>query len=101
MVRVIWTDEATQDLKKIYDFISLDSKFYARRQLTKLRRRTVILKTFPNSGEVVAIFDDDQIRTLVEGVYIILYKVMDVKLVAILAVHHSARNIETTLRLLK
>ncbi|MBK8110437.1 MAG: type II toxin-antitoxin system RelE/ParE family toxin [Saprospiraceae bacterium] len=35
MVRIIWTDTATSDLKDIYDFISQDSKALRKRQVTK------------------------------------------------------------------
>ncbi|MBL0084074.1 MAG: type II toxin-antitoxin system RelE/ParE family toxin [Saprospiraceae bacterium] len=39
MVRIIWTDTATRDLKDIYDFISQDSKLYPKRLLKSETRR--------------------------------------------------------------
>jgi len=38
MVRINWTNQAVADLNNIYTFISIDSKFYAKRE-TILKRR--------------------------------------------------------------
>lgn len=45
MVRIKWLRSAKIDLKEIYDFISLDSKKYARFQIEKIQNKTEILKT--------------------------------------------------------
>jgi len=44
MVRINWTFQAKSDLKNIAEFISKNSKLYAKRQVLKTRNRTDILK---------------------------------------------------------
>lgn len=43
MVRINLTFQAKNDLKDIADYISKDSKHYAKRQVLKIRKRTNIL----------------------------------------------------------
>ena len=40
MVRLIWTELASLELQEIYEFISHDSKNYAKRQVKRIRQRT-------------------------------------------------------------
>ena len=44
MVKISWLKEARDDLKDIFDYISRDSKKYAKRQVDKIILRTQILK---------------------------------------------------------
>jgi len=66
VVRINWTKQAVNDLKNVYDYISLDSKYYAKRQVTKLKIRTHILKDFIEIGRVVPEFERKEIRELIE-----------------------------------
>ncbi|MBK8109987.1 MAG: type II toxin-antitoxin system RelE/ParE family toxin [Saprospiraceae bacterium] len=75
MVRIIWTDTATSDLKDIYDFISQDSKLYAKRQVTKIRNKTNVLKSSKYLGKVVEEIGIPIIREIVEGNYRIIYQI--------------------------
>ena len=45
MVRVNWTFQAKDDLKAIAEYISKDSKHYAKLQVIRLKNRTRVLKT--------------------------------------------------------
>ena len=49
MVKLIWTDQAIDDLGNIGDYIALNSEHFARLTIKKLKDRTDILKTFPRS----------------------------------------------------
>lgn len=40
MVRLIWTELESLELQEIYEFISHDSKNYAKRQVKRIRQRT-------------------------------------------------------------
>jgi plasmid stabilization system protein ParE len=53
MAQINWTKRSIQDLKSIYDYISLDSTFYAARFISKLIKRVDILIEFPESGRMV------------------------------------------------
>ena len=44
MVRINWTFQAKEDLKAIAEYISKDSKSYAKLQVIRLKNRTIIIK---------------------------------------------------------
>lgn len=93
MVRINWTETATSDLKDIYDFISQDSKLYAKRQVIKIRNKTNILKTSKYLGKVVEEIGIPTIREIMEGNYRIIYQIRNEREIAILTIHHSARDL--------
>lgn len=92
MVKVIWTDLAVSDLKAIHDYISLDSKAYADKFISKVIDRVDQLEKFPKSGRKVPEFNNEQIRELIEGSYRIIYKIQEDH-VGVARVHHAARKI--------
>lgn len=94
MVRVKWLLSAKEDLKEIYDYISFDSKRYAKLQVERIQERTEILKNHIESGKIVDEINDPQIRELTEGNYRIIYKVINVSEVNILMVHHGAKDLK-------
>ena len=94
MVRIVWTELATSELKEIYDFIAQDSKLYAQRQVLKIRNRTKILKTSKYSGKIVEEIGSPIIREIIEGNYRIIYQVRSKAEVVILTIHHGARDLK-------
>ncbi len=94
MVQINWTNLAVEDLKGIHDYISRDSKKYAKIQVLRLRTRTNILKKHPLSGKQVPEYNDDNFRELIEGNYRIIYKLVSVERIDILTIHHSSRDLE-------
>lgn len=92
MGRINWTNQAVNDLKNIYDYIAVDSKYYARRELSKIKLRTQKLSEYSDIGRIVPEFNDPSIRELIEGRYRIIYKVLNSKEVDILTIHHSSRE---------
>ena len=93
MVRINWTFQAKNDLKDIADYISKDSKLYAKRQVLKIRNRTNILKFNIHSGRNVPEIQDEDMREIIEGNYRIIYRVINETRIDILTVHHSARDL--------
>ena len=93
MVRINWTFQAKNDLKDIADYISKDSKLYAKRQVLKIRNRTNILKSNIHSGQNVPEIQDEDVRGIIEGNYRIIYRVVNETRIDILTVHHSARDL--------
>jgi toxin ParE1/3/4 len=93
MVQIRWTNLAAEDLKGIYDFISRDSKAYAKIQVVRIRTRTKILKDYPLSGKLIPEYQDERYRELIEGSYRIIYKLIDDNTIDILTIHHSARDL--------
>jgi len=93
MVRINWTFQAKDDLKTIAEYISKDSKQYAKLQVIRLKNRTKILKTQIRAGKIVPEIDQENIRELIEGNYRIIYKIVEDNQIDILTIHHSARDL--------
>ena len=93
MVRINWTIQAKEDLKSILDYISIDSKKYAKLQVLRIMRRTQILKSHIRIGKVVVEIQNKNIREIVLGNYRIIYKIVTESRVDILTIHHSARDL--------
>jgi hypothetical protein len=53
MVRINWTIHAKNDLQVVAEYISKDSKKYAKLQILRIITRTKILKSQVYSGKVV------------------------------------------------
>jgi addiction module RelE/StbE family toxin len=94
MVRIKWLVSAKNDLKEIYDYISFDSKRYAKLQLERIQNSTEILKTQIEIGKIVDEIGDPKIREIVEGNYRIIYKIISKNELHILMVHHGARDLK-------
>jgi len=73
-VRVIWSDEALNDLETIYDFLAENSQPAAQRIVESILSRSGQLESFPESGAKETIKSNDkEYRYLVEGNYKIIY----------------------------
>lgn len=93
MVQIKWTEQARKDLFDIFEYISIDSKKYAQRQIIRIKARTRILKRNPEIGKPLSELPDSAYRELIEGNYRIIYKVLNSARVDILTIHHSARDL--------
>ena len=93
MVRVIWSELASNELQEIFYYISKDSKQYAKRQIIRIRQKTKKLKTSKYIGKEVNEIGIPTIREIIEGNYRIIYKVLNDHEVVILTIHHSAREL--------
>ncbi len=94
MVKLIWTDQAINDLGDIGDYIAENSEKYAKLTVQNLFERVNILKTFPLSGRIVPEKNHENVRELIEGSYRIIYEIVSNEQVNILTVYHSARDLK-------
>lgn len=94
MVKLIWTDQAINDLGNIGDYISENSEKYAKLTVKKLFEKTTTLSTYPKAGRVVPEKNDENVRELIEGNYRIIYEIVSAEQINILTVHHSARDLK-------
>jgi toxin ParE1/3/4 len=94
MVKLIWTDQAINDLGDIGDYIAENSEKYAKLIVKKLFERTDILKTFPQAGRIVPEKNEEDLRELIEGNYRIIYEIISTDQINILTVYHSARDLK-------
>lgn len=92
MVKIVWTRKAVSDLKSIFNFISTDSRIYARQWIDKLVARVDQLSEFPKSGRIIPEKNDPSFREIIEGNYRIFYKLQKGSVI-ILRVHSSYRQI--------
>ena len=97
MVQIKWLPLAKNDLLEIYDYISLDTKKYAKYQVQKPQNKTEILKKQIYLGKIVPEFAQENIRELIEGKYRIIYKIENELEIKILMIHHSARLLSSRL----
>jgi addiction module RelE/StbE family toxin len=75
MAEIIWTKWAIKDLKSIFEFVSIDSKFYAVRFIDSIISRVDQLSKYPLSGRIVPEKNNPIIRELINGNYRIIYKI--------------------------
>ena len=90
-MKVTWSDEATDQLEGIYNFLTRNSELYARQLVDKLVIRADALGDFPLMGRNAERYDDPNIRELVVVPYIIVYFVARDQ-IEILTVLNSARE---------
>lgn len=93
MVKVNWTIQSKSDLVTIAEYISQDSKAYARVQIKRIRSRANQICDHPQSGRVVPEIGDPTIRELILGSYRIIYLIVSANRVDILTIHHSAKQL--------
>jgi addiction module RelE/StbE family toxin len=94
MVKLIWTDQALDDLGDIGDYIAENSEKYAKLTVKNLFERPDILKTFPQAGRIVPEKNEENLRELIEGNYRIIYEIVSADQINILTVYHSARDLK-------
>lgn len=97
MVKLNWTEQATNDLVSIGQYIERDSLKYAKIQIKRIRAKAKLLRKFPLSGRIVPEMGNDVIRELILGNYRIIYKIISKKRIDILTIHHSARLLDDTI----
>ena len=89
MTSVEWTQSAISDLAAIYEYIAVDSPRYALMVVDRLTKRTDQLAVFPTSGQMVAEYQREDIREVIEYSYRILYHVGE-STISIIALIHGA-----------
>jgi len=90
-MRVVFDDEALEDLQRIFEWISKDNPKAADALVTHIfdRAERLAAPELSHMGRPGLV---DGTRELVEGPYIIVYKVFDDGKIVILTVAHGARD---------
>ena len=91
MVKLVWTNLSTEDLKDIFDYIAKDSSRYASITINKIYNRAQDIIDNPYVGRIVPEINVKIIREVIFGNYRIVYKITSESQVDILRVYHSAR----------
>jgi toxin ParE1/3/4 len=95
MVKLVWTELSTEDLKEIFDYIAIDSVRYASITVNKIYNRAQGIIYNPYIGRIVPEININVIREVISGNYRIVYKIINEFQVDILRVYHSARLLKT------
>jgi toxin ParE1/3/4 len=77
MVKLIWTELSTEDLKEIFDYIAKDSVRYASITLNKIYNREQDIIYNPYVGRIVPEINIKVIREVISGNYRIVYKIIN------------------------
>jgi toxin ParE1/3/4 len=88
-VKIVWTEPARQDLRDIFIYISEENPNAARRLLSKIKERAVLLQDNPLLGRMGRV-DGTRELVITETQYILPYRIKE-KQIQILAVFHGAR----------
>jgi plasmid stabilization system protein ParE len=91
-MKVVWTRNATRELRGIHDYIAQNSRKYAQGMVNRITRRTKSLARFPQLGPQVPEYEDESIRELLEYPYRIIYRIHK-EHVQILSVVHGTRSL--------
>ncbi|MBI3509168.1 MAG: type II toxin-antitoxin system RelE/ParE family toxin [Bacteroidetes bacterium] len=91
MVEVSWTEQAIDDIDNIAKFIAKDSAKFARIQARRFFEVTLKLEKYPLAGKIVPEIGNKNIREIILGNYRIVYKIVSVKNIDIISIHHSSR----------
>lgn len=92
MVQLNWIYQAIIDLQDIFEYISKDSKIYAKRQVLKIRATAKFLMRQPYIGKIVEEISNSETREIAEGNYRIIYQIISEKRIDILTIHHGSRD---------
>jgi toxin ParE1/3/4 len=84
---VIWSIPAKEDLKRIHDYISEDSKFYARQVIDNAVAKADSLLDFPKMGRQVPEISDPDIREIPIYSYRLIYKCQNEDIEVLTIVH--------------
>jgi addiction module RelE/StbE family toxin len=90
--RIIWSDEAVEDLQQISDYIARDSGHYARVVVRRILESTRKLSRYPPIGRVVPEVGDEAFREILVHSYRVIYRV-DEHRVTIEAIAHGKQDL--------
>ncbi|NIR50448.1 type II toxin-antitoxin system RelE/ParE family toxin [candidate division KSB1 bacterium] len=95
MAKIIWTDQALDDLNSICEFIARDALRYAQVFADRVFKSVERLEDFPKSGRVVPELGIVTIREIILGNYRIAYRLKNDE-IEVITVFHSARLLDTS-----
>ena len=75
-MKVFWTDRATARLQQIHAFIAQEQPQNATQVVDRLTLRVAQLAQHPHSGRVVLVYQQHELRELIESRYRIIYRVI-------------------------
>ena len=91
--KIIWLDDALQDLDHALQFIADDNPLAAGRFGGTILKKVALLAQFPRLGKIYQKLNRENVREVLVDPYWIIYRVEDAaKTVSIITVWHTARQ---------
>ncbi len=91
-VALRWTEQATQQLGAIAEYISLSSPVYAEQLVEHIVARLRQVQQYPESGRRVSEATNMDVRELIESPYRIIYRVRP-ETIDIIAIVHGRQDL--------
>jgi len=98
MAQIRWTEEASDRLRQIHDYIFEDDPNAAYSVVHGIYEKIQILSDFPKIGHLYRMDGEKEIRTLLYGHYRIAYLILDENIIEILGVAHGSMPINHWLK---
>ncbi len=92
--KVIWSPEAIEDVESIAQYISRDSRFYAKSTVSKIIDFSRSVAKFPRMGRVVPELKDTKIRERLVYSYRLVYKFERTRILSV-AIIHDKRSFDS------
>ena len=89
-MKIVWTEPARQDLRDIFIYISEENPNAARRILSKIKERAILLQDNPFIGRMGRV-DGTRELVIAETPYLLPYRIKEQQ-IQILAIFHAARK---------
>jgi len=86
-LRIVWSEEALEDIESIAEYIEKDSPFYAKSVVTKFFEKAELLKEFSLSGRIVPELNDTNIREIFVYSYRLIYQIENDAIIFVAVVH--------------
>jgi addiction module RelE/StbE family toxin len=88
---IIYSKIARRDAAGIYNYISRDSVYYAKREIKLIKAAIKKLKLQPLLGKKFEKSEDENTRELIFRNYRIIYDIVGDRQIVILSIHHHSR----------
>lgn len=89
MVKVKWSKDSIEDLKRMCSFIALDSPYYAKIFNDRIFEMAEHLELFPEMGRKVPESSDSRVREIFYKGYRIIYQINEDHIEIITVIHGS------------
>ncbi len=96
--KVIWTNQAFEDILKIESYLSIFSSNYAHSFSSMMIEKGNSLSSFPKRGRVIAELNRDDFRELIVKEYRLMYHILDTQRVEIIAIHPCSSPLSSGLK---
>lgn len=85
--KIIWTEEALDNIERIAEFIEQDSQYYSAAFINKIFTKAETLKTLYKRGRIVPEVLDENMREIFVNEYRLMYRIEKDEIIILTAIH--------------